>query len=1043
TFWIRPQDPYFALKKAAFTELKPQTLYHPSVFVWLPHLLTDIKDLYCPDPSCKKLGSLISKGWNSNPVARRVVGLSSNYYVMTQRVACSMSASKHGCGKTFNLTDPGILSQLPKALAESFPALLTARSGIDKELMALLRAGIANRLCANSWTSILRELHVRRRDILELQYLHFIKLSPQLGTKAFTPFSSFSDKNGYAGFVPSRWYISRVYADYMGCIRDVLDQCMSALPGGILKWDHSFKIVKCMSKIDGVPTFAALFTIVNELEQIRYQAFVPTKSLSHVESAFEAIVASLKSHGLPEPFLGFTDNVPHDAHIIMNAVPSFAKDIKPVLPREFSGLPVAKLPEDVEVVLLEEFGGIADACSWILEKLEDESSRILVGFDSEWDFVPDDLNQSGQKETTHYCPTALVQICYQKSIYLLRICRISELPKSLEAVICSSQIVKIGRNVGQDLARLSREWNLQLPKKSRGNSTLQKTYAALDAWISLEIYHALQGKPLIGVSLAKTNTVTPVGFEVSIIDKGTEVARGVIAPHRNVHTYTGTSQVNVTRTRALVHVQKVYAQDWKIPFKGDHTLGSLGAVPFTAVVRKTSLYPVLQTHENLNVSNSASICEGSSLDIPDRAPQPHTSIQSNLSNSDSESESDLDADVSAQVEELDSNENEVLGSSALSQPQTGEIPSRILADAFHIMDRITRHIPRTHTLRKSFSIAYSDTLFVPDKEDKARVIAVLRAGNLTWDSVKRERPDWLWERVRRYIPQKDILFKLLKELFDCWGNVKCSRTGATLFTAECWKKTKGVLEEVSLGYLSDPPGIPLYVLLHGDKNGSPRYRCLRGTNSVEGGVHMVIRRKFGSLNLSVKGADELMSDVRHRHNLDVGIFNIEGHSYKGHYDTWIDHEIFELQSDILWSTDIPSRPSNCLVNALSFIPTKETFGISTIPNSQRERFGFQPALQLEGRSNVMTLKLSHLQKNPESRYQFLANAQQTRFAVTPVHHADEYRLYNEALSHSGPFCPREAPPKWDQFAVWWSTNANGQNIFYKLPEHLSSHYKLW
>jgi hypothetical protein len=65
-------------------------------------------------------------------------------------------------------------------------------------------------------------------------------------------------------------------------------------------------------KLDGVATFSGLFTLVNEFEQIRYQAFVPTKSLSHIQSGLEAMVKSLGDHGLAQPVLGFTDNVASD-----------------------------------------------------------------------------------------------------------------------------------------------------------------------------------------------------------------------------------------------------------------------------------------------------------------------------------------------------------------------------------------------------------------------------------------------------------------------------------------------------------------------------------------------------------------------------------------------------------------------------------------------------------------------------------------------------------------------------------------------------------
>src|SRR5947199_8934382 len=109
----------------------------------------------------------------------------------------------------------------------------------------------------------------------------------------YAPFSQFNNKNGYAGFHPSCWYINSVYRDYMEHIRPVLDQCMSALTGHIIKWDHSFKLPKLLTKLNGVATFAGLFTLVNEFEQIRFQAFVPTKSLSHIRASFEKLSESL------------------------------------------------------------------------------------------------------------------------------------------------------------------------------------------------------------------------------------------------------------------------------------------------------------------------------------------------------------------------------------------------------------------------------------------------------------------------------------------------------------------------------------------------------------------------------------------------------------------------------------------------------------------------------------------------------------------------------------------------------------------------------
>lgn len=211
--------------------------------------------------------------------------------------------------------------------------------------MTLIRAGVAHQLSSSAWSKVLREIHVREHDLRELKYLQAvqkdIKSKKSLGydVQSYQPFSNFDNQSEYAGFYPSWWYINSIYMDYMEHICPALDQCLSALTGYVIKWDHSFKLVKYMMKLDGVVTFAALFTLVNEFEQIRYQAFVPTKGLNHLKAGLEEFITSLRDHGLAEPILGFTDNVASDAGTFLECIPSFNKGVEGVSVGEFSDLP--------------------------------------------------------------------------------------------------------------------------------------------------------------------------------------------------------------------------------------------------------------------------------------------------------------------------------------------------------------------------------------------------------------------------------------------------------------------------------------------------------------------------------------------------------------------------------------------------------------------------------------------------------------------------------------------------------------------------------
>jgi hypothetical protein len=111
--------------------------------------------------------------------------------------------------------------------------------------------------------------------------------------------------------------------------------------------------------------------------------------------------------------------------------------------------------------------------------------------------------------------------------------------------------------------------------------------------------------------------------------------------------------------------------------------------------------------------------------------------------------------------------------------------------------KVLHTISKKHTHHNAFAIAFSNTLFIPDKNDRLKVEAYLKRKNLSSSAVIHlEKPDWLWKQVRQYIPEKDFLYHLLNELFKCWGPVKCTVTGQALFSEETWKKAKGILYDV-------------------------------------------------------------------------------------------------------------------------------------------------------------------------------------------------------------------------------------------------------
>lgn len=203
--------------------------------------------------------------------------------------------------------------------------------------------------------------------------------------------------------------------------------------------------------------------------------------------------------------------------------------------------------------------------------------------------------------------------------------------------------------------------------------------------------------------------------------------------------------------------------------------------------------------------------------------------------------------------------------------QSHKFPSRVLDDAFHFMDRLVRLLSKKHSAFKAFAHDFSETIFIRDRSDELAVRAVLEKHGVDWEYAKRAKASALNRRIRRYIPPRDILSQRLKKLFDAYSDVQCStsKTRGSFFSDEAKEMAKHLLDTAQKGYLSDPPGLSLHYLMGKDRDNLNIYRTVRGTSSLEGGVHMAIRRVFGSQRASPELAECLVINWIFRRNVEV------------------------------------------------------------------------------------------------------------------------------------------------------------------------------
>ena len=172
--------------------------------------------------------------------------------------------------------------------------------------------------------------------------------------------------------------------------------------------------------------------------------------------------------------------------------------------------------------------------------------------------------------------------------------------------------------------------------------------------------------------------------------------------------------------------------------------------------------------------------------------QPPSLSTEDIENQDIDIESDDENEDSIPERDIKENIDRSLG---FTQQPSDILPSHILADVFHEIDKVCRTISKKHTLCRKFPTAFSDTLLVPDENDKKAVSEILKKTGISFNKMWSKSPAWLWKQVRHYIPEKGILKLILTEFFNSWGHIKCSVTGQKLFSAKTWKKTQHKVQD--------------------------------------------------------------------------------------------------------------------------------------------------------------------------------------------------------------------------------------------------------
>jgi len=511
--------------------------------------------------------------------------------------------------------------------------------------------------------------------------------------------------------------------------------------------------------------------------------------------------------------------------------------------------------------------------------------------------------------------------------------------------------------------RISSSWDLiPLPES-------HISYAALDVYATWLVFKALtSSEPITGTGV---DTLTPGGTAVSLFsaDGARIIAHGQILPDCPSK-FNG---VNVTKTRVLIVVNTVIVPGHLVsndllPGKEDLPLSSFSPTPFQLLCKAKHLQirdMTGQTEEagQSHTSHTASLSQHAAQPAgPATYSNEPEERNKNLNSADiaepwytgAENDTPLSNEQKPELSFRDSladiKASHMLQLATQSSSSDNILHSRVLGDIWHLMHQFS--ISQAHSLRRPFARALRNAFFKYDPEDHANLEVFLQSKKVTWDQMLCTYSSWILWRVRRFVPPpEELLPRITKVLYD-FGPLMCSKSKQTLFNDKAWEVAKNVCENIRRGYYSDPPGIQLYYSSGKDKYGLLTYRCCRGTNAIEGGVHQNVIRWFGAFNAAPDLAMQLLRDYTLYHNLkaghtyicliskvsfnqQVGTPNRTGKPYVGSYDIWTQNQISSLIN--ILSTQMETLPAEFgpggWVNGDQYIRSNERFGILPIPAS--------------------------------------------------------------------------------------------------------------
>jgi hypothetical protein len=464
--------------------------YYHDINVWLPHEQWG-ETFMPPCKNCKCARNVCQHSWPKHP-ARRVFTATGCYYVMTRRFACnaciedakSVDVKSEKPSQTFMGWDSDSLAHMAYGRGERFPAILSRKSAVDKDVLNLLRAVMNRGVRPETFSDILKELHSIKYfgEMIDREYRLAsgeAKNNGETSACRGSLFSHFSDRKKYNGAIPTGRYFQQVFVNFSKGIGDFMSNEAKKWPVTGLCVDTTYYITKILAKYHGAKMYDGLYSGTStNLGHIRIQSYVNGESHDECRPLLESFVESQQIFGHPLPRIVVSDMPGRDESLIHEMIPSVkeyqeeldklaalqAEDqrTEPTILPELVALPTPTLSQaeqDSQIkITITETDTINFATALLATMDERESTMSLDTECKTTRNASGMINWSGLPE--------VLQIGYDndgtKMAWLIHLKKIPKLPPVLKILLESPNFKFVGVNVGADVKALEKKFKTPL-----------------------------------------------------------------------------------------------------------------------------------------------------------------------------------------------------------------------------------------------------------------------------------------------------------------------------------------------------------------------------------------------------------------------------------------------------------------------------------------------------------------------------------------------------------------------------------------------------